>query len=247
MRAITVLVTLILMVPVATAEDTQPSAADQLAAAQKDGNTAFLVVTEPTSRKVAEMRAISVEAQRRTPQSVVVEMDRSRPENRPIVKRYGLAGARLPLTLIIASNGAPAGGVPLLDNTLERLLDLVPSPQKAQTLLALFQRKAVFVVVFRPGMTEQAAVVAACHDAAATLKGEGTKDKATVVQVSLDDKVEQSYLKLLDADHKATEVSTHVYGLSGRKTDVIKGTPKVEELVDAAKKKAPCCPGGKCG
>ena len=247
MRTIIALVTLVLLVPVATADNTERSVAEQLAAAQKAGQTVFLVVKEPAARKVADMQKVALEAQRRTPGSVVVELDRSLKQNRPLVKRYGLAGSRLPITLILAHNGAPAGGVALGDKTLERLLGLVPSPRKAETLLALFERKAVFVIVARPGMAEEAAVLAACRNAAAELKGKGPTEKAAVVQVNLDDPSEKAYLDVLGADPKATQVATHVYGLSGQKTGVLKGTPKTTDLVGAATKKAECCPGGKCG
>jgi hypothetical protein len=247
MRAIIALVSFFFLVQGAVAENTRLSVADQLAAAVKERQTVFLLVTEPSARKVAEMRAVAVEAQRRTPGSRLVELDRSRRENRPIVKRYGVLGARLPLVLILAHNGAPAGGAALKAGALERLLGLVPTPRKAETLLALFERKAVFVIVARPGMTEEAAVVMACRDASRALKGVGTKEKAAIVRVNLDDKAEKAYLELLGADPKATHVVTHVYGLSGVKTGVLKGTPTPEALVEAAGKKKECCPGGKCG
>ena len=247
MRVIIALVSVFLLAQGALADNTQLPAAGQLAAAQKAGQTVFLLVSEPKTRKVAELRAVAVEARRRTPGSRVVELDRSRKENRSIVKRYGLAGARLPIILIVAHNGAPAGGVALKGKALERLLVLVPSPRKAETLLALFERKAVFVIVARPGMTEEAGVLTACRNAAAALKGRGTKEKAAIVRVNLDDKVEKPYLDLLGAERKATQVAIHVYGLSGLKTGVLKGTPTPEALVEAAKQKKECCPGGKCG
>ena len=132
-------------------------------------------------------------------------------------------------------------------DALARLLGLVPTPRKADTLLALHQRKAVFIVVARQGMAEEGAVLAACQNAAAALKGKGRKEKAAVVRLNLDDKAEKAFLDLLGANRKATQVATHVYGLSGQKTGVLKGTPKTQDLVGAATKKAECCPGGKCG
>lgn len=247
MRTLIALISLTFFLSVATAENTPLPLGDQLAAAQQAGQTVFLVVREPATRQVAEMRAVALEAQRRTPGSVVIEMDRSRKENRAVVKRFGLAGSRLPITLIVAHNGAPAGGVALQEDALSRLLGLVPTPRKADTLLALFEHKAVFVIVARQGMRAEAAVVAACQDAAAALKGKGTKERAAIVRLDLDDEAERAFLDLLGADRKATQVATHVYGLSGQKTGVLKGTPKPEELVGAARKKAECCPGGKCG
>ena len=52
---------------------------------------------------------------------------------------------------------------------------------------------------------------------------------------------------MLGADLEAQDVAVHVYGLSGRKTEVLKTSVTSDALVKAAKKKAECCPGGKCG
>ena len=96
-------------------------------------------------------------------------------------------------------------------------------------------------------MADEAAALDACRRAAALLKGQGKKEKAAIVRVSLEDKAEAPFLDLLGADRKATQVSTHVYGLSGKKTGVLKGAAKPADLVTEARKKAECCPGGKCG
>ena len=51
----------------------------------------------------------------------------------------------------------------------------------------------------------------------------------------------------LGADREAKDVVVHVYGLAGRKTGILKGAATAEGLVELAKKKAQCCPTGKCG
>jgi hypothetical protein len=220
-----------------------PSAPERLAQAKEAGWTTFLLVTEPRARMVADLRAAAQDAQRRTEKSIVVELDRSDTANKEIVKRYGLAGPRLPIVLVIAGNGAPAGCVAPAPKAAERLVGLVPTPCKAATLLALFEKKAAFVVVGRPKkMPEHAAVVAACGAAVKQLE-----NKAVVVTVDLDDKAEKAFLDVLGADRKATGVATHVYGLQGTKTGVLKGGLRPADLVKAAKQKAECCPGGKCG
>jgi len=220
----------------------QPGVAEQLAAAKKAGAPVFLLVTAPRARKVDAMRAAVAAARKKAPTVRLVEMDRSLSVNRPIVKRYGLAGVGVPMVLVIAGNGAPGGGAGPDPKATERMLSLLPSPRKADTLLALFEHKAAFVVITTPKMPHRMAVLTACQAAAIALEG-----KAAVIEVSPADKKELGFLKVLGADLKAADAVVHVYGLSGRKTGTFKGNVTSDALVKAAKKKAECCPGGKCG
>jgi hypothetical protein len=219
-----------------------PSVADRLTASQKAGRPVFLLVTEPRARGLEAVRAATLAAHKRAPHTAIIEMDRSEAANKPIVKRYGLAGARTPFVLVLAHNGAPGGGVMPGKDVEKKLLALLPSPRKAATLLAIFQRKAAFVVVGRPDMPGRAAALAACAKAVATLKGKGS-----VIEVDLRDKHEQTFLGVLGADAKATDVVVHVYGLTGLKTGIAKAGTNAAALVELAKKKAECCPTGKCG
>jgi hypothetical protein len=219
-----------------------PSVAQRLAAARAAGRTVFLFVSEPGTARADELRAQAQEAQGRAPGVELVEMDRKDPANRAVVHKYGLVSTPLPMVLILASNGAPAGGAVPGSGVVERLLSLLPSPRKADTLLALFEGKAAFVVVGRPKMPGRAAALKAAHEAVQALEGKGA-----VVEVDLGDKVEQGFLDVLGADRKAKDTAVHVYALSGRKTAVFHGPPAVPELLKAARKKASCCPGGKCG
>ena len=241
---VSILTILVLAAEAAAAPTPAPTATttERLASAQKAGRTVFLLVSEPRTRQMDEMRASAVEASRLTPGSLVIELDRSLRSARPIVKRYGLAGSKTPFVLVIAGNGAPAGGASPGEKAAEQLVALVPSPRKADTLLALFQRKAVFVVVSRPDLPGRPFVLQECRKAAASLNG-----KAAIVTVDPGDKAEKAFLDLLGADFKATQVVTHVYGLSGLKTDALKGAVKADALKAAALKKKQCCPSGKCG
>ncbi len=238
---------LVLSTTTAAADNTALSAADQLMAAQKAGKPTWLLVRDARTRGLDAMRATVEAARKRAPHVAVVEMDRSQAANKAIVKRYGLAGARLPMVLVIAHNGAPGGGVAPGAKAGDKLIALLPSPRKADTLLGLFQRKAVFVVVGRPEMPSRATALTACRKAAAALKGKGRAEKAVIVEVDLFDKYEQGFLKVLGAEAKAKDVAVHVYGLSGRKTGVLKGAVTSDALVKSAGQKQECCPGGKCG
>jgi len=235
-------VALVLSLGAAVGAAPMSTVADRLAEAKKAAKPVFLLVTEGRTAGVETMLAAAQAAQRRAPHTVIVEMDRAEPANLDIVKRYGLAGARVPFVLVLAHNGAPGGGVMLEAKAEERLLALLPSPRKADTLLALFERKAAFVVVGRSTMAGHAAAIETCRAAATRLE-----EKAVVVDVDLDDKAEASFLEVLGADRKAADPVVHVYGFSGRKTEALKAPVSSDALVKAATKKVECCPGGKCG
>ena len=241
MRFLSLVLILALWASVAQAAPA-PTTAGQLAAAKKAGRTVFLLVREPGARKLEEMRASATEASRLTPGSQVIELDRSERANRSIVKLYGLAGSKAPFVLVVAGNGAPAGGASPGKKAARQLRKLVPSPRKADTLLALFQRKAVFVVVARADLPGQAGALEACRKAAAALN-----NKAAIVHVDLRDKAEKAFLDQLGADYKATGVVVHIYGFSGLKTDIVKGAITPDALITSAKKKKQCCPTGECG
>ena len=218
------------------------SVEEALAAAQKAGRPVFLLVTEPGAIGVDELRGAAQAAVRTAPHVDFVELDRTAEVHRAVVKRYGLVSARLPMVLVLAHNGAPAGGAVPGKKVAERLLSLLPSPRKAETLLALFEGKAAFLVVGRAAMTDRAAALAAARQAVLALDG-----KAAIVGIDLDDEHEAVFLELLGAKREATAAAVHVYGLSGQKTGVVAGEITSAALVEAAKKKAACCPGGKCG
>ena len=80
--------------------------------ANKAGKAVFLVVTDPGVKETGQALEIARGAQKMAPESTVIEMNRSDTVNSQLVAQYRLAGAPVPLILLIASNGVVAGGVP---------------------------------------------------------------------------------------------------------------------------------------
>ena len=166
------------------------------------GKVVFLVVTEG-SKMLPEAKDMAVKAQKKYPKSEIITMDRTDKANSILVTKYGLAGAPLPMILVVAPNGVVGGGLQLNQATPEDLLDLVPTKRQASALLAFSENKPAFIVLFKKNMKDKQKVVEVCNEAASGLGG-----KAVVVEVDLDDKSENSFMSLLKPDMKAT--TTHV-------------------------------------
>jgi hypothetical protein len=208
--------------------------------ANNKGKTVFLVVTEPGVTGVEKAVIIAKQANKKVTKSTVIEMNRADSTNSQLVKKYRLAGAQLPLILVVASNGVAAGGLTVDQATPESLLKMIPSPKKAEVLQALSERKAVFVVASRKSMVDQAKIFETCKNACNQIK-----NKAAFVSIDMDDEKENLFLSQLKINKLSTEPVTSVINSQGKITGAFNGSVESKKLVDAAAKKAGgCCPGG---
>jgi hypothetical protein len=208
--------------------------------ANKEGKTVFLVVTEPGVTGAEKALSIAKQANEKVTESTVIEMNRADSTNSQLVKKYRLAGAQLPLVLVVASNGVAGGGLPADRATPEILVQLIPSPKKAEVLQALSENKSVFVVASRKSMADRATVFDTCKAACSQMK-----NNAVFVSIDMDDKKESSFLAQLKVNTLSTEPVTAVINTQRRITGSFNGPVEVMKLVQAATKKASgCCPGG---
>ena len=208
--------------------------------ANKEGKTVFLVVTKPGVTGAEKAVSIAKQANKKVSKSTVIEMNRADSTNSQLVSKYGLAGAPLPLILVVASNGVAAGGLPAARATIESLVNMIPSPKKAEVLQALSEKKAVFVVSSRKSMADQAKVFDTCKAACSQMK-----NNAVFIPIDMDDKKENPFLSQLKVNALSTEPVTAVINTQKQITGSFNGPVEVKKLVDAAAKKAGgCCPGG---
>ncbi|MHC5074316.1 MAG: hypothetical protein ACYTFE_05790 [Planctomycetota bacterium] len=224
----------------ATYDTIWASVQTDLEKANKKGNTVFLVVSEPGVTGLDKAVNIAEQARKSVTKSTVIEMNRADSTNSQLVKKYRLAGAPLPLILVVASNGAAAGGLPADRATPEGLVKIIPSPKQAEVFQALSENKSVFVVASRKSMTGRAKVFDTCKAACSQMK-----NNAVFVSIDMDDKKESSFLAQLKVNTLSTEPVTAVINNQRRITGSFNGSVEVTKLVDAAAKKAGgCCPGG---
>jgi hypothetical protein len=206
----------------------------------KKGNAVFLVVTDGGT-DLASAKEIALKAKKSCSKSEVLTMDKADKANAELVKKYGLAGSQTPLILVIASNGVVSGGYLKSQATAENLVDAIPTKKQAEALLGFSENKPVMVVISKKTMTDKTIAIEECKKAAKELNG-----NAVVVDVSLDDKSEAAFIKLLNPDLTASKTNVMVFNNKGQFSSKFESPVKSMDLVSAAKK-APsggCCPGG---
>ena len=218
------------------------SAETLLSAATAAGHPVFLVVTQTDAAGVDVARAVVADAQKLSPSTSIVELDRLDAANVAVVRRYRLESVPVPLILVIAANGVAAGGARPNAVTAQRLVDMIPSAAKASMLKSIDEKKATVLVFWRASMAERAAALQAANDAATALKG-----AATVVSIDVDAAAEARFIAEMRVDPKSAVPIVGVYNAKGQPTETLLGVAKAEVLVAAATKEIhECCPGGRC-
>lgn len=192
-----------------------------------DANNAFSIANEAKKNLKAS--------------SLVIKMNTSDAANSALVAKYRLAGAPLPLILVLDKNGTTAGGLILKDATPEKLIDLIPSPKTSELIKALSDGKSVYVVVYKESMTSKNNIMDNCAVACGKME-----NKSVILKVDIEDKKETKLLQTLKCDLNAKEPVTYVINSAGQITGTHNGLTDVNTLVSSAKK-APassCCPSG---
>lgn len=234
----------LLPVLLALAGGTRPASAgavDEIGSANAAGRTVFLVVTDAAAQGLEGARQAARDAQALVAGSAVVELNRSDPAQADAVKRFRLAASPVPLVLVVGSNGVAAGAARPGDGAAQRLAALVPTPRKAEMLKVLDQQRTALVVFSRATMAERSALMESLTAALKALEG-----KAEAVLVDLDDPAERAFLAERKVDAAATRPVTLVLNAKGQALGRLDGAPTAQKLVETARSKAPCCPGGNC-
>lgn len=217
--------------------------AAEIEKANKAGKAIFLIaynVSGPDADKAISIANAAKKTLKASP--AVIKMNASDAANSALVLKYRMAGAPMPLILVLDKNGTTAGGYALKDATAEKLVDMVPSSKMSELLLGLSNGKSAYVVVYKESMTSKKSIMDNCAVACSKMD-----NKSVTVVVSLDDKKETKLLQSLKVDVNAKEPVTYVINASGQVAETFNGLTDVNTLVSTAKK-APasggCCPGG---
>ena len=213
----------------------------QIEKAKENQNSLFLLLTEDGVTGLDTIRTTIKDAVKQVDRSVFIELNRSDIANAPLVKQYRLASAPVPLILVCGANGVIAGGVPGAGATVKALVDMAPSPAKAELLLALKDRKSVFLISSRDGMETQAAVSGACELACKEMG-----DRAVTIIIDLDDEAEIAFLEQLKVNPNIKRPVTKVFNVQGNVTASYVGLVEVPALVKSATQRTAsgCCPPG---
>ncbi|MDD4644961.1 MAG: hypothetical protein PHY99_03135 [Bacteroidales bacterium] len=220
-------------------------AARLIEAANKSGKTVFLVVYDKTGADKEKAMSIAKEAKAKKPDvTQIVEFNTTDVANKDLIARYRTAGAPLPLILVIDINGTATGGFLLAEATSEGLLNLIPSPKFSEILKGLSAQKCVFLVAYKGSMAQKAVAVAKCTEAVKMMS-----NGASIVELNIEDKGEESMVKNLKIDPAIIAPEIHTINKAGQVTGVFNSDTDPAQLVKSAKKSSTgsCCPaGGSC-
>jgi hypothetical protein len=209
-----------------------------LSKAAEQRKIAFVLVTDPAAAGVEAARDLARQVMKHVERSVLIELDRSEPANADLVAQYRLAGAPLPVILVVGRNGVLGGGLIAAAATPELLMAQVPSPKKSEVMAALQTGKAVFLQASRKSMGDQIQLAGTCATACRQMAG-----KAVLIPVDMDDPAEAGFLGQMKIDLAATAPVTIVINPQGQITATYNGVFEAANLVEAsAKRVGGCCP-----
>jgi hypothetical protein len=213
---------------------------ESLTKALKDANSVFLVVTDSNRTDINKALEIAAKANLTVKKSTVVLMDRGDNNNKELVTKYGLAGAPLPILLVISPKGVLAGGYLLKDATADVLVKLIPSPKQDEVLLALNNKKSVFIVAAKSNFSDKTKAIENCK-LAVTQNG----NKTELVEIDLSDTKEKSFLELLKVNTATTTTATVIVNTKGQINGTFYELKDAASLVTLANKAvSSCCPSG---
>ncbi len=215
----------------------------ELDQAKKAGKAVFVVVTGTSVTNTDKATTIAKEANVIYKNAVVVQMNRDDVANAQLVTEWRLAGAPLPLILVLSSKGLPTGGYMLEQATAQNIAALVPSPKLENVYEAISNGKHAIVAFSKKSFTDRIEVIKISKEAVSMLNNE-----AVFVEVDMDDPKETGFMNQLGIDKLSTKASiTLVINKQGQVAGTSTTVPDAAKLVAAAKTpvKSGCGPG--CG
>jgi hypothetical protein len=175
-------------------------------------------------------------------QPVVVNINDT--TEKPVVAKYGLDRAPMPLVLVIAPNGAVTGGFP---NKFEeqQLLSAFATPATAKVMKRLQDGKLVFLCVQNEKTKSNDAALQGVWEFKEDVRFASATE---IIMLDPADSKEASFLSDLKIDPKTAEAVTVFLAPPGSAIAEYKGaTQKVEIVATLQKASSGCCPGGSCG
>jgi hypothetical protein len=174
-----------------------------------------------------------------------VALQTTNPAEKPIVDRYNVSKAPMPLILAVAPCGAVTKAYPgTLDE--KQLAAAFVSPCEQLCMKAIQSRKLVFVcVVYESSPDGKAAIPQGVKE----FQGDKKYAKATeVVLLNAKDKKEADFLKELKIDAKTQKPVSVLVAPPGALIGAFDASATKQQIVaKLASAQSGCCPGGKCG
>jgi hypothetical protein len=215
-------------------------AKSEIEKAQKSGKSIFLIVIDKSAKGVDALLKVAEEAKKKTKNTAVIKLDRDDKANSGLIAKYRLAGAPLPLILVVSPGDAVTSALSDEDAKLEKLITSVPSKNQSDVLLGFENGKAAFIVCGKKNAKDKDALMAECKTAVASLG-----NKANLVFIDIDSKEEANFIALLNPDKTKTTVL--IFNGKGQFTGLHESKVKSAELIKTVNKKVGGCAPGSCG
>lgn len=212
----------------------------EIGKAQKSGKTTFLIVTDKAAKGTDALIKVAESAKKKANNTVVIKIDRDDKANSGLIAKYRLAGAPLPLILILAPSDVVITAVSTDDATVDRLISNIPSKNQSDVLLGFENGKAAFIVCGKKNAKDKDALITECKSAVSSLG-----NKANLVFIDMDSKEEANFIALLNPDKTKTTVL--IFNGKGQYTGTLDSKAKSTELIKTVTKKVGGCAPGSCG
>ena len=211
--------------------------------AAEDGEYVFIFFWADDTGPTESMRRVFRSAAgKMAGKAVPVEVDTGDPSEAPVVDRFGVSRAPMPLVLAVAPNGAITGG---FSQTLEeaQLLGAFASPCEEKSLKALQERKVVLVCV----QNESTELSEAAMKGVLDFKADRNFGPSTeIVMLDPTDPTESEFLKALQVAPQTKAAVTVCLIPPGNAVARLTGETRKETIVAALTTSKGCGPAG-CG
>jgi hypothetical protein len=232
--------------PYAVAARTTPvSTSKGLAAidtAARNGKHLFILFWKENDEQSRKMNGVFQAAMSKWAQSAdSASIQITDPNEKPIVDKFGLSRAPMPMVLALAPNGAVTKGFPIKFDENQLRQGFV-SPCTAQCLKCLQQQKLVVLCV----QNQKTQFSQVAWTGVQNFKADPRFSKATeVVMLNPDDQAEVQLLSELKIDRRTSQAVTVVLAPPGQPVATFAGAVTKDQIV--AKIQAGPCAGGQCG
>lgn len=166
------------------------------------------------------------------------------PTQQALVDKYNLKRTPMPFVLVIAPNGAIAGGYSTF--TEEQLRHAIVSQGTAKILKGLQDKKLVILALQNNKTMNNTAAMEGVSDFKADPRFSQTTE---IVMIDPSDTREHKFLNTLSLDTNITQAQTVLIAPPAEILGIYQGPTTKKQLVDSVQKteSGGCCPGRKCG
>ena len=235
--------------PYAVASRTTPTSTSKgvaaIDSAARSGKHLFIFLWKANDEQSRTMYGVFQSAMNKWAESAdCVGVQITDPNERPIVDKFGLSRAPMPMVLALAPNGAVTKGFPIKFDE-NQLREGFVSPCTAKCLKALQDRKLVLLCV----QNQKTQFTQVAMSAAQGFKADARFAGATeVITVNPEDRAEAALLQELEVDPRTPEAVTVLLAPPGQPLAKFVGAVTKDQIVAkvASAQSGPCAD-GKCG